>query len=213
MAARATGWAMLVQRQRPGSQDLALIAHAATLEARVPFIHFFDGFRTSHEVMKIERADRRRSAGHDGRRPGPRPSRARAVARPSVIRGTAHNPDTFFQAREAGNPFYLTLPGHRPARDGPIRRADRPPVPPVRLRRRSGCRARDRHHGLGRGDREETARPERGGERSASSRCACTGRSPRTRLVAALPTSVERSPFSTGPRSRARPASRCTRTS
>jgi len=110
MAARATGFAMLASSSVQEAMDLALVAHAATLEARVPFLHFFDGFRTSHEVAKVERLgagdlrhviDERLVAAH----------RARALSpeRP-VIRGTAQNPDVFFQAREAANPFYLACP-------------------------------------------------------------------------------------------------------
>jgi hypothetical protein len=90
---------------------MALIAQAATLEARVPFLHFFDGFRTSHEVNKTDPADRRRDPGDD-------PDdlvlahRARALNpdRP-FIRGTAQNPDTYFQSRETVNPFYAKVPG------------------------------------------------------------------------------------------------------
>ena len=63
MAARTTGWAMLASSSVQEAQDLALVAHAATLESRVPFLHFFDGFRTSHEVDKIEAAPRRRTCG------------------------------------------------------------------------------------------------------------------------------------------------------
>ena len=69
MAARATGFAMLCAASVQEAQDMALIAHAATLEARIPFLHFFDGFRTSHEVAKIELLDERRHARHDRRRP------------------------------------------------------------------------------------------------------------------------------------------------
>ncbi len=111
MAARSTGWAMLCSSSVQEAQDLALVAHAATLEARVPFLHFFDGFRTSHEVARIEPlADDDLRALLD---PGAiRAHRVRALTpdRP-VLRGTAQNPDVFFQAREAANPFYDALPG------------------------------------------------------------------------------------------------------
>ncbi len=87
-----------------------------------------------------------------------------------MLRGTAQNPDTFFQAREACNPFYLACAGHRPEDDGPVRRAHRPPVPPVRLRRRTRRRARDRHDGLGRRrdarDGRLAGRPGREGRRA-----------------------------------------------
>ncbi len=110
MAARATGWAMLCSASVQEAQDFALIAHAATLEARIPFLHFFDGFRTSHEISKIEvlplevlRAmiDETRVLEH----------RARALSPDHpVIRGTAQNPDVYFQARETVNPFYAACP-------------------------------------------------------------------------------------------------------
>ena len=110
MACRQCGWAMLCANSVQEAHDMALISHAATLESRVPFLHFFDGFRTSHEVGKIEQlsdddlramidetwieAHRRRSMDPD---------------RP-VLRGSAQNPDVFFQAREACNPFYDAVP-------------------------------------------------------------------------------------------------------
>jgi pyruvate-ferredoxin/flavodoxin oxidoreductase len=111
MAVRPTGMAMLASASVQEAQDLALIAHAATLRTRVPFLHFFDGFRTSHEVATIDAVDdavlaamiddelveRHRRHGLDPDRP--------------VLRGTAQNPDVFFQAREAANPFHLATPG------------------------------------------------------------------------------------------------------
>jgi pyruvate-ferredoxin/flavodoxin oxidoreductase len=111
MSARQTGFALLAARSVQEAQDMAAIAHAATLESRVPFLHFFDGFRTSHEVAKIEALadDELRAllseipiAQHRGR--------ALTPDRP-MLRGTAQNPDTFFQAREAANPFYDACPG------------------------------------------------------------------------------------------------------
>ena len=110
MAARSTGWAMLCSANVQEAHDFALIAQSATLESRVPVLHFFDGFRTSHEVNKIERlspadiqalVDQKLVDAH----------RARAMTpdRP-VLRGTAQNPDVYFQAREAVNPFYLAMP-------------------------------------------------------------------------------------------------------
>jgi pyruvate-ferredoxin/flavodoxin oxidoreductase len=111
MAARTTGFALLASASVQEAHDLALVAHAATLEARIPFIHFFDGFRTSHEVNKIHRLDEatlarlvdddlvlahyRRSLNPDA----------------PVMRGTAQNPDTYFQARESVNSFYEAVPG------------------------------------------------------------------------------------------------------
>src|SRR3954447_18734871 len=100
MAVRQTGFALLSAASVQEAHDLALVAHAATLETRVPFVHFFDGFRTSHELNTIEQL-----SDDDVRALVPealiRDHRSRALSpeRP-FIRGTAHNPDTFFQARE-----------------------------------------------------------------------------------------------------------------
>ncbi|HFD78851.1 MAG TPA: pyruvate:ferredoxin (flavodoxin) oxidoreductase [Gammaproteobacteria bacterium] len=111
MAARTTGFALLASASVQEAHDLALVCHAATLEARVPFIHFFDGFRTSHEVNKIERMsedDIRHMIDdqlvYDHRRRALNPDRP-------FIRGTAQNPDVYFQGRESANPFYLDTPG------------------------------------------------------------------------------------------------------
>ena len=110
MAARTTGFALLSSASVQEAHDFALIAQAATLQSRVPFLHFFDGFRTSHEVASIDLlddADIRAMIDDDL----VRAHRARALSpdRP-FIRGTAHNPDTFFQARETVSPFYARLP-------------------------------------------------------------------------------------------------------
>ncbi|NET80213.1 pyruvate:ferredoxin (flavodoxin) oxidoreductase [Okeania sp. SIO1F9] len=110
MAARATGFAMLCSASVQEAHDLALISQVATLEARLPFIHFFDGFRTSHEVQKIEllpetvlreMIDDEFVFAHRAR--GLTPDRP-------VLRGTAQNPDVYFQARESVNPFYTATP-------------------------------------------------------------------------------------------------------
>ncbi len=110
MAARSTGFAMLASGSVQEVMDMALIAHASTLEARVPFLHFFDGFRTSHEVAKVEQlqdADLRAMIDDNL----VRAHRARALSPDNpVIRGTAQNPDVYFQAREAINPYYLATP-------------------------------------------------------------------------------------------------------
>ncbi len=111
MSVRGTGFAMLASNSPQEAHDLALIAHAATLEARVPFLHFFDGFRTSHEVAKIEELlpeDIRVMISEDL----VLAHRARALSpdRP-VVRGTAQNPDVFFQGREACNRYYNACPG------------------------------------------------------------------------------------------------------
>jgi pyruvate-ferredoxin/flavodoxin oxidoreductase len=106
MAVRSTGWAMLASCSVQEAHDFALIALGATLESRIPFLHFFDGFRTSHEINKIEELPE-----NDVREMMPldlvRAHRDRALTpdRP-VLRGTAQNPDVFFQAREACNSFY-----------------------------------------------------------------------------------------------------------
>jgi pyruvate-ferredoxin/flavodoxin oxidoreductase len=111
MAARSTGFAMLASGNTQEVMDLATIVHAATLEARVPFVHFFDGFRTSHEVTKIERlTDDDLRAMIDDRLVAEHRGRAMNPERP-VLRGSAQNPDVFFQAREAVNPYYNACAG------------------------------------------------------------------------------------------------------
>ena len=111
MATRSTGFALLASGSVQEAQDMALIAHAATLEARVPFLHFFDGFRTSHEVNKIEQitVEDMRAMIDDKYVQGHR-QRGLSPDHP-FIRGTAQNPDVFFQARETVNPFYIACPG------------------------------------------------------------------------------------------------------
>ncbi len=111
MTARTTGFALLASSSVQEAQDLAAIAHMATLRSRVPFLHFFDGFRTSHEVNKIDllSEDELRSL-IDEKLVEAHRARALNPDRP-VMRGTAQNPDVFFQAREACNPFYLAVPG------------------------------------------------------------------------------------------------------
>jgi pyruvate-ferredoxin/flavodoxin oxidoreductase len=111
MAARQTGWAMLAASSVQEAHDLACVAHAASLRTRLPFVHFFDGFRTSHEIQKIDLlddGDLRALVDDDA----VRAHRERGLTpdRPS-IRGTAQNPDVFFQAREAANPFYAACAG------------------------------------------------------------------------------------------------------
>jgi len=110
MACRQTGFALLCANSVQEAHDMAAVAHAATLESRIPFLHFFDGFRTSHEVAKIESLsddDLRALIAEAGvfahRQRGLTPDKP-------VIRGTAQNPDVFFQAREACNPFYDACP-------------------------------------------------------------------------------------------------------
>jgi pyruvate-ferredoxin/flavodoxin oxidoreductase len=111
MACRQTGWALLASGSVQEAHDLAAIAQAATLEARVPFLHFFDGFRTSHQVEKIEQlSDDDLRAMIDDELVRAHRARALNPERP-FIRGTAQNPDVFFQARETINPFYAKVPG------------------------------------------------------------------------------------------------------
>jgi pyruvate-ferredoxin/flavodoxin oxidoreductase len=111
MACRSTGWAMLASNSVQEVHDLALVAQVATLESRIPFIHFFDGFRTSHEVGKIlPIGDEVLRALVDDKFIIQYRQNALSPDRP-IIRGTAQNPDVFFQAREACNPFHAAVPG------------------------------------------------------------------------------------------------------
>ncbi len=110
MACRQTGWAMLASNNVQEVMDLAVISHAATLESRIPFLHFFDGFRTSHEVQKIEEVsyDVMQKMIDDEL---VRAHRARGLTPEApAIRGTAQNPDVYFQQREAVNKYYLAVP-------------------------------------------------------------------------------------------------------
>ncbi|WP_457553989.1 pyruvate:ferredoxin (flavodoxin) oxidoreductase [Desulfobacula sp.] len=110
MAARQTGFAMLASNSVQEAQDMALVAHLATLEGRVPFIHFYDGFRTSHEIQKIEMIDYKDMESlfnYDAYKAFK--SRAVNPEHPDT-RGTAQNPDIYFQGREAANAYYLKMP-------------------------------------------------------------------------------------------------------
>ena len=111
MAVRQTGWAMLFGRNSQEAMDMALIAQAATLKSKIPFLNVFDGFRTSHELTKVnvipdevilEMIDEQDIITHR--------KRSMSTEEPT-IRGTAQNPDVFFQSREAGNQFYINVPG------------------------------------------------------------------------------------------------------
>jgi pyruvate-ferredoxin/flavodoxin oxidoreductase len=111
MSARMTGWAMLSSSSVQEAQDFALISHAATLRSRIPFLHFFDGFRTSHEINKINVVDEQvmRAMMPDelvleNRLRGLTPDAP-------TVRGTAQNPDAFFQGREASNSYHDAVPG------------------------------------------------------------------------------------------------------
>ena len=110
MACRQTGFAMLCSGSVQEAHDFAAIAHAATLESRIPFLHFFDGFRTSHEIAKIEELtddDLRLLIPEDKVRST---ASVRLTPDRPVLRGTAQNPDVFFQARESANRFYDACP-------------------------------------------------------------------------------------------------------
>ncbi|MEW6503701.1 MAG: pyruvate:ferredoxin (flavodoxin) oxidoreductase [Chloroflexota bacterium] len=110
MATRQTGWALLASRSPQEAHDMALIAQSASLRSRIPFLHFFDGFRTSHEVNKIEYlSEDDLRAMIDMEAVSQHRARALSPDHP-VLRGTAMNPDVFFQAREAINPFYNACP-------------------------------------------------------------------------------------------------------
>jgi pyruvate-ferredoxin/flavodoxin oxidoreductase len=111
MACRQTGFAMLAAGSGQEAHDMAAIAHASTLKSRVPFLHFFDGFRTSHEVTKIEELnDEDLLALIDAEAVARHRAHALSPDHPT-LRGTAQNPDTFFQMQEARNPWYDACPG------------------------------------------------------------------------------------------------------
>ena len=110
MAARQTGFAMLASGSVQEVMDLALVAHLATLKSRVPFVHFFDGFRTSHEYQKIDVIDYDEMEKLMDKE-AVAAFRARGInPEHPELRGTAQNPDIYFQGREAANPFYLAVP-------------------------------------------------------------------------------------------------------
>lgn len=108
MACRGTGFAMLASNSPQEAHDLAAIAHAATLRARVPFLHFFDGFRTSHEIRRVHELADSQLESLLGFEPILEHRRRALDPERPVIRGTAQNPDTFFQAREAVTPYYTS---------------------------------------------------------------------------------------------------------
>ena len=214
MAARQTGFALLASASVQEAHDLALVAQAATLPTRVPFVHFFDGFRTSHELNTIELL-----SDEDLRALVPedlvRAHRGRALSpeRP-FIRGTAQNPDVYFQARETVNPFYARVPevvqdamdqlGERTGRHySLVDYSGHPEAERV---------ARD--DGLGRRDRARDgglpAGAGRAGRRGAGQALPAVPGAGAGRRRCPRPCGV--SPCSTGPRSPARSASRCSST-
>ena len=152
MAVRQTGFALLASASVQEAHDLALVAQAATLRTRVPFVHFFDGFRTSHELNTIELL-----SDDDLRALVPeelvQAHRGRALSpeRP-FIRGTAQNPDVYFQARETVNPFYARVPDVVEETMAAPRRAHGPPLSDRRLHGAPRSRTRPRGDGIRRGD-------------------------------------------------------------
>ena len=189
MAVRQTGFALLASASVQEAHDLALVAQAATLATRVPFVHFFDGFRTSHELNTIELL-----SDDDLRALVPeelvRAHRGRALSpeRP-FIRGTAQNPDVYFQARETVNPFYARVPDVVQDAMDQLARAHRPPLPARRLQRAPRGRARARGDGLGRGDRARDGRlpATRSGERVGVAQVRLYRPFPAQALAEALP--------------------------
>jgi pyruvate-ferredoxin/flavodoxin oxidoreductase len=110
MAARTTGWALLASSSPQAAHDLAVVSHVASLRTRVPFLHFFDGFRTSHEIQPVSLlGDDELGAMFPEEELLEHRERGLSPERP-VLRGTAQNPDVFFQAREAVNPYYDAAP-------------------------------------------------------------------------------------------------------
>ena len=111
MATRQTGFAMIASASVQEAMDLALVSHLAAIESSLPFLHFFDGFRTSHEIQKIEVIEYDDMAKLVNRDAVARFQARGANPEQPELRGTAQNPDIYFQGREAANPFYLKLPG------------------------------------------------------------------------------------------------------
>ena len=193
MAARTTGFAMLASSSVQEAQDLALVAHLATMQTRVPFLHFFDGFRTSHELNRVailEQDDLRALVDDAGvlahRERGLTPQRP-------VLRGSAQNPDVFFQSREAANPFYDAVPAA--VQDAMDRLAERTGRA-YRLVEYTGHPQADRViviMGSGAGAVQETVEElNRRGERVGVLTVRLYRPFPAAELVAALPLSVSR---------------------
>ena len=194
MAVRQTGFALLASSSVQEAHDLALVAQAASLATRVPFVHFFDGFRTSHELNTIDLL-----TDDDLRALIPagliRAHRARALSpdRP-FIRGTAQNPDVYFQARESVNPFYAQVPGAvTDAMDALAARTGRQ----YHLADYAGHPDADRViviMGSGAQTAAETAGSiwPPGARRSVWSRSGCSGPFPAAAVLAALPPSARR---------------------
>jgi pyruvate-ferredoxin/flavodoxin oxidoreductase len=203
MAVRQTGFALLSAASVQEAHDFALVAHAATLETRVPFVHFFDGFRTSHELQTIEMLEDEdvRALISDELVLAHR-ARALSPARP-FIRGTAQNPDIYFQARETVNPFYARVPTSCRARWTVW--GERPAAATAgRLQRPPGGRAGPRRDGLRRRDRARDGRLPAGAGRNgwAWRRSGSTGPSRARAGGRRYRRACGASPCWTGPRSR-----------
>ena len=210
MAVRQTGFALLASSSVQEAHDLALVAQAASLRTRVPFVHFFDGFRTSHELNTVDTL-----TDDDLRALVPeeliRAHRARALSpEHPFIRGTAQNPDVYFQARETVNPFYAQVPGAvTAAMDALAARTGRQ----YHLAGYTGDPAAERViviMGSGAQTAAETARYLAGqGEKVGVVTMRLFRPFPAADLLAALPARCAGWPCWTGPRSRDRWASRC----
>ena len=151
MAARPTGWAMLASSSVQEAHDFALVAHAATLASRVPFLHFFDGFRTSHEVAKIQALARRGPARPDRRRRCGRPPRPGPVPGPAPAARLGPEPRCVLPGPRGDQPLLRRRARDRAGQAGHPGRPYRPPLRPGRLRRRPRRRAGAGADGLGRG--------------------------------------------------------------
>ncbi len=110
MAVRQTGWGLIASASPQEALDLALVAHLSAIKSRVPFLHFFDGFRTSHEVAKVEMIDYEEMAKLVDMRALKKFREIALNPEHPRMKGTAQNPDIYFQARERANPFYLAAP-------------------------------------------------------------------------------------------------------
>ena len=154
MAVRSTGFALLASSSVQEAQDLALVAHAATLEARVPFLHFFDGFRTSHELQKIETLgdDVVQAMIDEQSRRGR--ARARAVAGPPGASRVGAEPRRLLPEPRSGEPLLSRDAGDRAGGDGPPWRADGARAFALRVSRFARRRVRDCDHGVGHRDRQ-----------------------------------------------------------
>ena len=214
MTARPTGFALLCSASVQEAHDCALLAQMATLESRVPFMHFFDGFRTSHELDTLELlsdADIRAMIDDDL----VRAHRARGLSpEHPFIRGTAQNPDTFFQAREAVSPYHERVPG---IVEAAMKRFAALTGRQYHLFDYDGAPDADRVLILmGSGVGQPAPPPPRCGQparKSACCRSACSARSPSRICSPRCPTPYAASRCSTAPRNLAAPGSHCSRTS